>query len=279
MKTEYTIRLLTMDDAAEAAKLWSLVFGDEESVVLAFFRLFAHQKGFGACAEADGNIVAAAYCPRETDYIAPDGSVHRGVYLYAVATHPEHRKQKLAQRVCNLLKDTAREQGTDFLFTRPSEDSLYPWYEEHIGAVPVLGGEQLEFERTEAVALPCAPLTAEEYGKQRTQHLAGLPHVRHSSRWMEWESVLHSAYGGGCVQIAGHIADYYSDAHSGMLQVNELLPHPTREQAQSLCAALMTYTGTSRCSCMVHGSGRYVSAAAKSGVLPEDNPWFGVCYG
>ena len=277
MKTEYTIRLLTMDDAAEAAKLWSLVFGDEESVVLAFFRLFAHQKGFGACAEADGNIVAAAYCPRETDYIAPDGSVHRGVYLYAVATHPEHRKQKLAQRVCNLLKDTAREQGTDFLFTRPSEDSLYGWYEEKIGAVPLLGGRLLTFEHTERIDLPHHQLTAEEYLQLRDKHLHGLPHVRQSLRWMHWEQTLHKAYGGGFYAVGDFIADIYCDGNS--VSVSELLPHPTPKQAEEVCSVLMTVTGAESCQCLIHGEDRYVSVAALNTPLPEDNGWFGPCYG
>lgn len=277
MKTEYTIRLLTMDDAPKAAKLWSLVFGDDEAVVLEFFRLFAHEQGFGACAEADGSIVAAAYCPQGTDYLASDGSVHGGVYLYAVATHPDHRKQQLARRVCNLLKDTAREQGMDVLFTRPSEDSLYGWYAEKIGAVPLLGGRLLTFAHTEGATLPHRQLTAEEYTALRDKLLRGLPHVRQSLRWMQWEQTLHQAYGGGFYAVGDFIADIYCDGRT--VSVSELLPHPTPKQAENVCNVLMTVTGAERCQCLMHGEDRYVSVAALNAPLPKENGWFGPCYG
>jgi len=279
MPNEYTIRLLTMDDAPQAAALWSLVFGDDEATVLEFFRLFGHQQGFGACAEAEGKIVAAAYSPAGTDYITPDGTSYSGAYLYAVATHPNFRKHGLARKVCSLLKETAWAQGRQYLFTRPSEDSLYDWYEEKIGAVPLLGGEKRSFSLTEEAALPCRRLLTEEYAQLRSRYLKGLPHVRQSSRWLSWESVLHESYGGGFYAVGGHIADVYADTSTKTLYVNELLPHPTHEQAQQICSALMTLTGTDRCECMLHGSGRYVSVAANECPMPEANPWFGPCYG
>lgn len=277
MTCEPIIRLLTADDAPEAAKLWSLVFGDEEAVVLEFFRLFGQQRGFGACAEVDGHIVAAAYAPEGTDYIAPDGSVREGVYLYAVATHPQSRKLGLAGRLCTLLKETAWAQGKQYLFTRPSEESLYPWYEEKIGAVPCSGGELQTFGQTESAALPCAPLSAEAYLRLRSRCLEGLPHVRQSFDWMQWEETLHKAYGGGFYKVGDSIADVYLDGST--LHVNELLPHPAPEQAQPLCQGLMTALGAHSCKCMIHGSGNYVSVAANGCPLPDDNPWFGPCYG
>lgn len=276
MTSKYNIRLLTKDDAPEAAKLWSLVFGDEEAVVLEFFRLFGGEEGFGACAEIDGTIAAAAYAPAGMDYIAPDGTVHEGVYLYAVATHPEHRERGLARKVCNLLKDTAWAQGKDYLFTRPSEESLYDWYEQKLGAVPVLGCELLQFEGAKDAALPCKRLSAADYQTMRNAALAGLPHVRQSFRWLNWEQVLHAAYGGGFYAVGDHMADIYYDGSS--IHVNELLPHPTAEEAEAVCGALMGHLGADSCDCLIHGSGQYVSVAARDGALPQDNGWFGPCY-
>lgn len=277
MTCEYTVRLLTVDDAPQAAKLWSLVFGDEEAVVLEFFRLFGSREGFGACAEQNGQIVAAAYAPDGTDDIASDGTAHKGVYLYAVATHPDHRKHGLAKKVCNLLKDTAWAQGMDYLFTRPSEESLYAWYEEKIGTVPLLGCDTLEFTKQDCTPLPCRALSAEEYLQLRNRHLEGLPHVRQSLSWMRWEQTLHAAYGGGFYAVGDSIADVYFDGSA--VHVNELLPHPTAETAEQVCQTLTTVLGADKCECLIHGSGHYVSVAANRRPLPAENPWFGPCYG
>ena len=276
MTSEYTVRLLTADDAHQAAKLWSLVFGDEEAVVLAFFRLFAGRKGFGACAEQNGQIVAAAYTPDGTDYIAANGTAHMGVYLYAVATHPDHRKHGLAKQVCDLLKETAWAQGMDYLFTRPSEESLYAWYEEKIGAVPLSGCRVLEWNKQDCTPLPCRVLSAEEYLQLRSTALAGLPHVRQSLSWMHWEQQLHAAYGGGFYAVGDSIADIYFDGNA--IHVNELLPHPTAEIAEQVCQTLMTVLGADKCECLIHGSEHYVSVAANGCPLPTGNPWFGPCY-
>lgn len=277
MTSDSKIRLLTMDDAPQAAKLWSLVFGDEEPLVLEFFRLFAHQAGFGACAEQDGKIVAAAYCPGDMDFVEPDGTLHAGAYLYAVATHPDYRKQGLAHAVCRLLQDTAWELGKEYIFTRPSEESLYAWYEEKIGAIPLMGGQKLHFARIETTALPYRQLSPEDYLALRSKALHELPHVHQGPGWMQWEQLMHTAYGGGFYAVGDHIADFYSDSNS--LVVNELLPHPTPEQAKKLCEALMTITNTNECECMIRGNDKYVSVAAKGHDLPDCNPWFGPCYG
>lgn len=271
--SSYTIRPLTIGDAAEGAKLWHLVFGDDEALAGSFYRLFAHVPAFGACAEIDGTMAAAAYCPMGTDYIAPDGTASRGAYLYAVATHPDHRKQGLAKQLCQLLRDTAFAEGAELVFTKPSEESLYPWYQEKIGAVPLLGGQSVTFERTHGGTLPVKRLTAEEYANNRNALLMGTAHVRHSAAWLNWEALLHGAYGGGFYAMGNCIATLYRDGST--LQIGELLPRPTEEAVQSLLRAL----NAERCTCTFHGQGHYVSAAAKNGCPPSDNPWFGPCYG
>lgn len=269
----YRIRLMTMDDAAEGAKLWHTVFGDDEALVMEFFRLFGYQQGFGACAELDGSIAAAAYCPMGTDYIAPHGNGRKGAYLYAVATHPDHRKQGLAKELCLLLRNTVFAQGADDVFTKPSEESLYSWYEEKIGAVPRLGGQTVHFLRTANGSLPVTQLTASEYADRRRKLLYGLPHVRHSSAWLEWEGLLHQAYGGGFYAVDDHIATAYCDGET--LQIGEFLPHPTEDAVQSL----LWHTGALKAVCTLRGDAHYVSVVSKDGILPTDNPWFGPCYG
>ena len=273
--SDYTIRPLTMGDAAQAAALWSLVFGDDEALVQEFFRIFAHTPHFGVCAELNGTIAAAAYCPQGTDFMDAHGSVHRGAYLYAVATHPEHRKRGLAAKLCQNLKERVFSAGCSYLFTKPSEESLYAWYEEKIGAVPTMGMQSVSFDRCGGDALPVAPLSPAAYMAKRGEALQGLPHVRHDERWAEWEHLLHQAYGGAFCAVGAFIADYFTDGTT--VQINELLPHPTAEQARQAAQALMQHTGTGRCTCTLYGDEHYVSAVTQTADLPAG--WFGPCYG
>lgn len=272
----YIIRNLTADDAQSAAKLWHLVFGDEEELVLAFFRLFSSEEGFGACAELEGQIVAAAYCPSGTDYIAPDGTARKGAYLYAVATHPDHRKHGLAKALCQQLRDHAFRRGAELMFTKPSEESLYPWYAEKVGAVPAMSGQVLEFERTDGNPLPVRHMTLAEHRRRRWALLQGLPHVCHDNRWVTWQALLHEAYGGGYYAVGDAVADVYCDGET--VQVNELLPHPDAAAAEAAARSLMSTLGAQHCVCTVYGTGQYVSVCARDGVLPADG-WFGCVYG
>ena len=276
METMYRIQKMLPEHYDSAAKLWSMVFGDDEALVHEFYRLFGEQESFAICAvHKDGDVVCAAYCPSGTDYITADGEVHKGRYLYAVATHPDHRKQRLASLCCNQARaHTLR--GEEYLFTKPSEESLYPWYEENIELFPVLGGKRMELNAKPTAAPSMEPVSFEEYFKLRSELLSGTAHVRHSIEWMEWESLLHNAYGGGFYAFGDHIADLYFDGTG--VQVNELLPHPTEGEAEPLLQGIMAAMGAEKCVCTLFGEENYVSAASKDGQLPP-NAWFGPCYG
>ena len=273
--SDYVIRPMTLADGPQGAALWSLVFGDEEALVLEFFRIFAHTPHFGICAEQNGTIAAAAYCPQGTDYVTADSTVEKGAYLYAVATHPDHRKQGLAAKLCQLLKEQVFNAGCTYLFTKPSEESLYPWYEEKIGAVPTMGIQPAAFARRTPVSLSVSPLSTADYMAQRAKALQDLPHVRHNENWTQWAHLLHQAYGGDFCAVGDFIADYFSDGST--LQINELLPHPTMEEAEQVAQALMHHTNTIRCTCTLYGEEHYVSAVTQDAALPTG--WFGVCYG
>lgn len=102
--------------------LWHLAFGDGEEAIDAFFR--------------------TAYAPERCRYLTENGRVtaalywldcaYRGqkqAYIYAVATHPDHRGRGLCRR---LLADThalLKEQGYAAALLVPAEEGLRAMYE------------------------------------------------------------------------------------------------------------------------------------------------------
>ena len=275
--SEYIIRPLTEQDGPQAAKLWNLVFGDDESLVLEFFRLFSHLPTFGMGAEYEGKLVAAAYCPEGADLVTTQGT-EKGVYLYAVATHPDHRKHGLAKTLCVALRDNAFAHGVSYLFTKPAEDSLYAWYEEKLNAVPVLGCQTFSVARSNTPTLPVTPLSTQAYYDLRNTLLESTDHVQLSLAWFNWESLLHRAYGGGFFRIGDAIADVYWDEQS--VAVQEIVPCTEEHTASVLCNALMVHLNKSQCSCTIAGNAKkYVSCAPNQRKLPDGSPWFGPIFG
>ena len=132
--SEPVIRFFQQEDRPGAVALWNRVFGDPPEVVHGFLDLFASQDGFCAVADCAGTIAAAAYAMDGVTLHLPGEKPISGTYLYAVATDPAFRKQGLAAEVCRVLQRAAFARGIGCLFTHPAEHSLFPWYEEKIGA-------------------------------------------------------------------------------------------------------------------------------------------------
>ncbi len=164
--TEPIFRPWQPADAQATARLWSEVFGDSVEVVLQIYDLFAKQPGFCAVGEIDGTIAAAAYCLDGLALRQLGTADQPAAYLYAVATDPAFRSRGLAAQLCRLLRDWAFTRGNTYLFTRPAEPTLFPWYAEKIGAIPALSRKMLTADA------PCpggtvTKLSPEAYGTRR----------------------------------------------------------------------------------------------------------------
>ena len=101
--------------------LWKTVFGDTDFFIDSFFDV-AFSPDRYRCIEENGQIVSALYwldCSWQGQKIA---------YIYAVATHPDHRGRGLASR---LLQDTHAhllDLGYAGAVLKPAE-GLFPFYE------------------------------------------------------------------------------------------------------------------------------------------------------
>ncbi len=138
-------------------QLWKIVFGDPDSFIDAFFDV-AFSPDRCRCLEENGNAISTLYwfdCSYEGGKLA---------YIYAVATHPEHRGKGLASR---LLEDThahLKAEGYAGAVLKPAK-GLFPFYER-------LGYETCGYiTRFSADAadppLPLRQITADEYGRLR----------------------------------------------------------------------------------------------------------------
>ena len=146
-------------DALKA--LWKTVFGDPDAFIDTFFRV-AYSPDRCRYIEEDGNIISALYwfdCSYEGGKLA---------YIYAVATHPEHRGKGLASR---LLEDThahLKELGYAGAVLKPAS-GLFPFYArlgyETCGYITRFCAEASDSP------LPLRQITAEEYAGLRKSFL------------------------------------------------------------------------------------------------------------
>lgn len=102
-------------------RLWKTVFGDSDSFLDAFFRL-AYSPDRCQYLEEGGDVVSVLYwfdCSFEGGKLA---------YIYAVATHPEHRGKGLASRLLRQTHDLLKAQGYAGAVLKPAK-GLFPFYE------------------------------------------------------------------------------------------------------------------------------------------------------
>lgn len=255
---EYALRPYAPGDRADCGALWELAFGDPAALAEEFLALFGGAPGFGRVAERNGRVAAAAYAVPGLTVSRPGYPDLPARYLYAVATHPDHRDRGLAADICRTLRDDCFARG-ELLLTKPADTGLYGWYAEKIGAVPALPCD------TRTVTTPCPgevrPLSAAEYAARREALLSGTAHVRLPEALFVWEHLLHAHYGGGFFAVGDSVADAFFDGQRA--EIAELLS-PAPEQA---AGALLRHFGAPAAEVTLPGSAApYVSCAGAEGV-------------
>lgn len=138
-------------------QLWKTVFGDPDSFIDAFFQI-AYSPDRCCYTEENGEAICALYwfdCCYEGGKLA---------YIYAVATHPEHRGKGLATRLLQQTHDLLKAQGYAGAVLKPAT-GLFPFYE-RLGYVT--SGCIRRFH-AESGNSPTAlqALSAQEYGLRR----------------------------------------------------------------------------------------------------------------
>ena len=193
------------NDQPQLHRLWETVFGDPPEVVQAFFDRFPPEIS-GWVLRIGDRICSAAYLIPGNWYVSQQ-EMRPAAYVYAVATNPSMRKKGYAGRLMQSIAAFAEERNL-LLYTRPAEQSLFPWYAstlqtENIGFLKI---QHYEFDNTIS-ALPCHQITASEYGAKREQLLSGVPHLALSENFLRLqESYSDGFYSAGdscCCVIKG----------------------------------------------------------------------------
>ena len=167
-------------------RLWKTVFGDPDSFIDTFFAV-AFSPDRCRYTEENGEAVCALYwfdCSYEGGKLA---------YIYAVATHPNHRGKGLASRLLRQTHEALKAQGYAGAVLKPAK-GLFPFYE-RLGYVT--SGCIRRFY-TESGSIPTAlqKLSGEEYGLYRRRFLPKNA-VRQEGLTLDFLSSFASFYAGG----------------------------------------------------------------------------------
>lgn len=139
-------------------RLWQLAFGDTDAFLDSFFSA-AFSPGRCRCITENGQVLAALYWFTCTC----DG--HKLAYLYAVATHPDHRGKGLCRALMTDTHAHLAAQGYAGCLLVPQEEGLRKLYA-GLGYEECTGISQFDCTAGETT-LPLRPITAEEYADLR----------------------------------------------------------------------------------------------------------------
>ena len=208
--------------------LWQLAFGDDREFIDLFFSTgFAPERCLFL--REDSRITAALYwldCAFRGQKLA---------YIYAVATHPEHRGKGLCRQLMDRTHAVLKQQGYAAAMLRPADSGLRRMYETmgYRDATRVS-----EFTCTAGTALPLRKLGKEEYAALRRQYLPENA-VLQEGAGLSFLAACCDLYAGSDFLLAGA-------AYDGRFHGTELLGN--REAAPGILAALGHETGSFRCS-------------------------------
>ena len=142
-------------------QLWKTVFGDTDTFIDTFFQV-AFSPDRCRYVEENGNIICALYwfdCAYDSGKLA---------YIYAVATHPEHRGKGLASQLLNDTHAQLKALGYAGAVLKPA-NGLFPFYA-RLGYVT--SGHIRRFSAEEGAVPVCIKeLSPKEYGLLRRQYL------------------------------------------------------------------------------------------------------------
>ena len=208
-------------------QLWQLAFGDGEEFIDLFFKTaYAPERCLYLTENAQ--ITAALY------WLDCEYKAQKQAYIYAVATHPDHRGRGLCRKLMDTAHETLREQGYHAALLRPADDGLRRMYRK-MGYRVSTGVTEFEAAAGEPVAL--WKVSPREYERLRRELLPEKG-VLQEGVSIDYLASYAELYAGEDFLLAG---SFYESSFLGM----ELLGN--RDAAPGILAALGHESGHFRC--------------------------------
>ncbi|MDR0434754.1 MAG: GNAT family N-acetyltransferase [Gracilibacteraceae bacterium] len=158
----------------------------------------------------------------------------RGLYLYAVATHPRWRHRGYSSRLIERIHADAQAGGMDFALLVPATDELFGFYA-RLGYEKI--GQICRYEYAPAAPLlpepPLAatPVSGERYGQARELRLDGENHLVWREELLVYQSKMLTLFKGGFYLLLEEGREIGCAAVSwsgGVLDVQEILVPPEK---------------------------------------------------
>ncbi len=251
-------------DQPQLHHLWETVFRDPPDLVQAFFDRFPPEISGWVLSQGE-TICSAAYLILGNWYIH-QSQMRPAAYVYAVATKPSFRGRGYAGMLMQAISEYAQDRNL-LLYTRPAEQSLFPWYSSKMKADNI--GHLKHFHYTSldrAQKLPVRSLTPTDYGALREANLSGLPHLVMSESFLRLQEIYSDGFyavGDGCCCVI---------KEEDKLQIPELLISDTLKEAavQTLLKHFKAIDAIVR----FVGTGSDIPGVAYAGAaLPEQTNW------
>lgn len=208
-------------------QLWNLAFGDGEEFIELFFQT-AYSPDRCLYLTENGQITAALY------WLDCAYKGQKQAYIYAVATHPDHRGKGLCRQLMDKTHAILKEQGYAAALLRPADNGLRRMYRKmgYRDATCVA-----EFDAAAGPPVPIRKIGAEEYAVLRRKWLPE-DGVLQEGASLAYLAAYTDLYAGADFLLAGA---FYDGLFTGM----ELLGN--RDAAPGILASLGFETGHFRC--------------------------------
>lgn len=243
----------THDDTSRLKQIWRVSFPEDPiSYINGHFQYNGHL-GRTAVIKQQGQI--ASMFDMIDIQIHSNNQDYKAFYIYAAATLPQYRGQKLMHQLIAEVCDYAKEQGYVAALLIPSSASLFKFYGEQ-GFTQAINTSQQIVKKTKSQAL-VTPMLLEDFilhkqaFEQTFQNI-----VKHSSTLIAhiYRQILFA--GGNVVQIDDNgrkeYAIYYKDENNTKLFVQEL-SSPT-QHLQSDVSAICAYENAKKAKVRIPGS-------------------------
>ncbi|MBQ3076233.1 MAG: GNAT family N-acetyltransferase [Clostridia bacterium] len=162
------IRFASTDMVDTLKALWLTGFPGDDDYCDFYFKHHFSPEHCAVSVSDEGEVEAAVHFYRGRVRI--DGTEHRLLFLYAVATFPEYRGRGKFSEICRFLADYGREAGIPLIALSTTPPSQSPC--ERLGMVPKIGMASVSIEFAAAGSPPpCEPCGFAEFAALRSAFL------------------------------------------------------------------------------------------------------------